>query len=255
MLYIHQLSDLNPKSAEIESVQMIRDIKNNPERFSEERLRKELSVYFISIEEIDKMILGLEHIEPAINKITKLTMNTNNSFEVVNLQRAISQLKEIPENLKSNIKYAESIIESQELISFMLYKILTNLPTIKSQPERMVYEQQIKSLFEKVLRNKENFVFRGNDIVHEGPLAQINALKESMGQGFFYTVKLDEHLNKLHFNDIKDRINKEDLLATEDIKKDIDIIKDGVLSAYNTNMRMINMGLIMYSYIRSMRGF
>ena len=51
MIYIHFLKDLNPKSAEIESVKILRELKKGKVSFSEDHLRSQFSKYFVNEDE------------------------------------------------------------------------------------------------------------------------------------------------------------------------------------------------------------
>ncbi|MBI2125689.1 hypothetical protein HYU08_03995 [Candidatus Woesearchaeota archaeon] len=87
-------------------------------------------------------------------------------------------------------------------------------------------------------------------MVHEGPVAQVNGLVESMQKGFFFHVSLEEEYKKVDFNTIKRRVPAEELQRVEAIEQNILKIKRAADTAYNANMRMINLSVILYSYVK-----
>ena len=73
MLYIHKFPDLNGKSAEIESVPIIRDIKKNIALpFSKQKLEEYVTGCLISKAEIEVIESKLPLIEPTINTVKEL---------------------------------------------------------------------------------------------------------------------------------------------------------------------------------------
>ncbi|HLD80347.1 MAG TPA: hypothetical protein VJA18_07360, partial [Candidatus Nanoarchaeia archaeon] len=104
-------------------------------------------------------------------------------------------------------------------------------------------------LFQFLLRN-QGFVFHAPDLVHEGPVAQVNGLVESMQKGFFFHRSLEEEYNKVDFSTIKRRVPSEELKRVEEIEQNILKIKKAADTAYNANMRMVNLSVILYSYVK-----
>jgi hypothetical protein len=71
-----------------------------------------------------------------------------------------------------------------------------------------------------------------------------------MENGFLFHLLLEEEINKIKFNIIKNRIPKEELERIEKIKQKVSDIKKGVDRAYENNMRMVQLAVILYSYIK-----
>src|SRR3989338_1779052 len=145
MLYIHTLKDLNPKSAEIESVMITREIKDkNSYPLVESKVNDHFSVFFISQTDIENMQNALQLIPSTVELIEQLPKTQGWEFEIVNIERASAALKEMPEALQNNINYAQSILHNQIFFAPEVTMILNKLPTLKSQDDRQKYEQRIK---------------------------------------------------------------------------------------------------------------
>ena len=255
MLYIHTLKDLNPKSAEIESVMITREIKDkNSYPLVESKVNDHFSVFFISQTDIENMQNALQLIPSTVELIEQLPQAQGWEFEIVNIERASAALKEMPEALQNNINYAQSILNNQIFFAPEVTMILNKLPTLKSQDDRQKYEQRIKALFAELLRTSD-FRFQFTDIVNEGQVERMNALVESMEKGFFFPVKLEEHLKKQDFTSISQRFPVEQIQKVHEITDNIKLIQKGVTRAYEHNMRMINQSVVLYSYIKWLRGF
>lgn len=255
MLYIHTLKDLNPKSAEIESVMIMREIKDkNSYPLVEEKVKDQFSNFFISQTDIENMQQALTFIPTTLELIEQLPKTPGWEFELVNVERASVALKEMPEALQNNIEYAQSILNNQIFFAPEVTMILNKLPTLKSQEDKLKYEQRIKALFAELLRTSE-FRFQFTDIVNEGQVERMNALIESMEKGFFFPVKIEEYLKKQEFNTISQRFPAEQIQKVSEITENIKHIQRGVTRAYEHNMRMINQSVVLYSYIKWLRGF
>lgn len=252
MLYIHQLKDLTPKSADIEVVPVIREIKTRtPYPLKAADVKDYLELFYVS--ESEKLAMGkaLEQIPSAIIDIQALLNSKDPDYEPVNLQRAITMLKEIPPFLLTNLNYAREIGAWQEgfvadFASF--FNIIPNLKN-KGQEEKVAVNNKLNSIFEKILRsNTMNFNYR--DVVSEGQKSRMADLSESMGKGFLFKVSLQEEIKKQSFDFIKGRIPGEKLRKADFIKLKIDDVKKGVDAAYDFNFRMINFSLVIYGYIK-----
>ncbi|MEK6853628.1 MAG: hypothetical protein AABX64_03005, partial [Nanoarchaeota archaeon] len=127
--------------------------------------------------------------------------------------------------------------------------VLNQIPKLRTADEKMRVNEQVKGLFQFLLRNP-NFAFQAQDMIHEGPVAQINGLAESMEKGFFFHVSLEEEYKKVDFATIKRRIPRQDLEKTAEIENHIRMIKKGLDAAYGANMRMVNLAVVLYSYVK-----
>lgn len=256
MLYIHQLKDLTPKSAEIESIPVIREIKTRtPVPLKEANVREYFELFFISESEKRHMTLALELIPKAVDEIDELLKANDHDFEAINLQRAIAMLKEIPPFLLNNLNYAKEISAWQENFVAGFAPLFNELPKIKSQSqqEREAVNAKLNNIFEKLLRNDE-FSFNYKDVISEGQLSRARDLYEIMEKGFFFHVLLEEEIKKQSFDLIKSRLSPEKLRKVDAIRMEVGHIKKGVESAYDMNMRMLQWALTVYGYVKWLTG-
>jgi hypothetical protein len=252
MLYIHQLKDLTPKSADIEVVPVIREIKTRtPYPLRGENVKDYLELFYVSESEKKYMGKALEQIPSAIADIQALENLKDPDYELVNLQRATAMLKEIPPFLLTNLNYARDIGDWQQgfVEGFAsLFNIIPNLKN-KGQEEKVAVNNKLNSIFEKILRS-DNLSFNYRDVVSEGQKSRMADLSESMAKGFFFKVLLEEEIKKQSFELIRSRIPGEKLRKIDFIRMKIDDIKKGVDTAYDLNFRMINWALVVYGYIK-----
>ncbi len=253
MLYIQTLKDLNPKTAEIESTPLIREIKrNNHLPLNGEALKEQFSVFLVSQTDIDALSKAIGLIPGAVEDITALP-NSNTEYELINLQRACSALQELAEPLNKNIEYMKKISEWQESSFGELASALNGLQSSKSSEEKKQCLQKMGALFDVLLRNDKEFVFNFWDIVNEAEIARVNFLTKIIDEGLFFHVKLEEHLKRQDFNAIRNRIPAEALEKVELIAGKITEIKKGIERAYESNMRMVNLSVVLYSFVKWMR--
>lgn len=253
MLYIHRLGDLNPKSADIESTLIIRELKKNNPRLVEEQFQSDFSTFFISDSDSNAISNALNLITPTIEEINKIFEKNDSLYEPINLKRAIDILKETPDPLFNNLNYAEDIKKWKDQFIKEITQILNVMPSLKKKEDMELYNNRLNIIFQKILRNKE-FLFNFDGIINEANTEHLNALSTSMENGFLFHILLEEEINKIKFSIIKNRIPKEELERAEKIKQKILEIKKGVDRAYDNNMRMIHMAVILYSYIKMISG-
>jgi hypothetical protein len=74
-----------------------------------------------------------------------------------------------------------------------------------------------------------------------------------MDHGFFFHVPIEDYLNKHEGKDMA-KSQTAEVAAIDSINKKINVIKDGVDRAYDANMRMLNMAVVLYAYIKWVRG-
>lgn len=251
MIYIHALKDLNPKSAEIEIVPLVRQLKQaNSLPLSEEKVSTQFSQFFITKEDIDLMSKTLEMIPLVIQEITDLAKTNSSNLELVNLKRAVSELQALPAGLKNNIDYLQKILSMQETIVPKLTLLMNTIPTLKTQQDKILYDKTIGALFADILRNNETFAFYSKDIVNEAHLARKDAVAEIMSTKAFFKVKMDEYLKKMAFSEISKRIPQEELAKVDEISRTIMEIKACIERVYNINMKLIEFAVTFYAYIR-----
>lgn len=252
MLYIHQLKDLTQKSADIESVFIIRELKQKtPLPLTELKVMNYFSLFFVSESEKNAMNRAYSLIDTTIQDILQLGKLEDPDFEPVNLQRAINMLKEIPDPLINNLNYAKEIGAWQEEMSKEFAPLLNTIPHLSSQQERVACNNRLNSIFEKLLRTKD-MAFNYRDIIYEAQTSRMANLNESLTRGFLFRTLLEEEIKKHDFNIIKHRIAPAKLEAVERINARAAEIKKGVDAAYEVNMRMLVWGLNIYAYIKWM---
>lgn len=250
MLYIHQLTHLSPRMADLESVYIVRELKEKmPFPLAGEKLEEAFCEFFISSSELQAIEGAISLVEPAIEQIKALLQKESPLYETINLQRSVQLLKAIPSALENNLNYLQQIQVWQSASSAEMAVLLNQIPKLRAMEEKVRVNQQVKNLFQFLLRNSE-FVFHARDMVHEGPVAQINGLAESMEKGFFFYVSLEEEHQKLDFAVIKKRLPSQELGEVAEIEHNIKQIKRGLDAAYNANMRMVNLSVILYSYVK-----
>ena len=109
LLYIHQLNHLTPKNAELESVYLVRELKQKLRYPLEEvKVRASLDSFRIQASDLQVMQEGLKAIQPTAEKITHLLLQRDAVHEPINVQRAIKQVKELEAPLQNNINYQHS---------------------------------------------------------------------------------------------------------------------------------------------------
>lgn len=251
MIYIHALKDLNPKSAEIEIVPIVRQLKQTASiPLSEEKISTQFSPFFITKEDVDLMSKTFEMIPAVIQEITDLAKTNSSNLELVNLKRAVSELQALPAGLKNNIDYLQKILSMQESIVPKLTLLMNTIPSLKTKEDKILYDKTIGVIFADILRNNETFAFYSKDIVNEAHLARKDAAAEIMSTKAFFKVKMDEYLKKLTFEQISKRIPQEELAKVDEISKKIMEIKSCIEKVYNLNMKLIEFAVTFYAYIR-----
>ncbi len=253
MLYIHKLQDLNPKSADIECFQLVREIKRRlmiP--VNEARLREEFLINFVSNTDLGMIEKSLTLIPETITEIGQL-FNGNDYYEVLNLQRACMGLKEVSEPLKNSLAYCKSIFEWQEIAIVEMMLLLNMMRSLNGLEEKKQFDLRVNNIFGKLLRNTDSFVYNYNGIIHEGEVSRVNSIMDMISQGTFFHVELEEHIKKLDFSIIKQRIPLEELNKVDAIKLKLYSIKAGIDRAYQTNLHMVNWALTFYAYISAIK--
>lgn len=247
MLYIHELKDLNLKTAEIEVTKLVRDIKKREKQpLTNQNLNNHISEFFISKTDMETMSKSLSLIPDTINAIVKLS-KAGGPYEPVNLKRACAALEEMPIPLSNNITYGQEIAEYQEVMIQDLVALLNQIPKLKTDADKRAHDKSMSPVFEKILRGK-TFHFNASDIINEAHIERMTFLAESVDKGFFFHVKLEEHLKKEdpRFKEVPSGERQ----VFDTIGKNISLIKAGIDRAYEHNMRMLNLAVILYAYVR-----
>ncbi|MBI5389365.1 hypothetical protein HZB01_03230 [Candidatus Woesearchaeota archaeon] len=255
MVYINKLQDLNPRSAKVESIALMRDIKKDVNfPLSQEKLKDQLTVFFFSKTDIDAMAAALECLPQVLMELAEILKENLNCYEPVNVQRTMNGLQEIPEPLNKNMDYAKRIFEWQDEFVPYVTALFNELPTLRTLDEKKVYEEKLKNIFAKILRQREDFAFKYADIINEAQVSRIRNLEESIKNGFLFNVKMDEYLLKKDFSMRSRRIPTMELDRIAQLNNKMMEIKRGVERAYDGNMRMIQMAILLFTYIEWLKG-
>ncbi len=254
MLYLHRLSDLNRKSADTESITLIREFKQKVTLpLSPEKMGEHFTDFLISESDLLAMDNALVLIEPTIELIKALMAENDPTYERVNLERALLLLKMIPDNLQTNIHFADDLVSWREEFITRATELLNLVPKLRTPEQKLAVNGQISNLFEKILRNSE-FNFNYMDVIHEAQTVTLAGLCEGLSKGYFFHISLEEELKKVSFDRIKERIPADKLKRAEEIEKRIQLIKKGVDRAYDVNMRMVGCAVHLYSYVKWVNG-
>ncbi len=254
MLYINKLSDLNRKSADTDSVLLIREFRQKVvPPLTVPQMEEHFTEFLISESDLLAMDNSLVLIEPTIEMIKALIAENDPVHERVNLERAIQVLKMIPGNLQQNIHFAEDLGAWRGEFITRSTELLNQIPRLRTSEQKVAVNNQISQLFEKILRNSQ-FGFNYLDIINEAHTANIAGLVEGLPKGYFFHITLEEELKKASFDRIKERIPADKLKKVEEIEKRIQLIKKGVDRAYDVNMRMVGCAVHLYSYVKWVNG-
>lgn len=251
MLYIHALHHLTTKTAEVESVYLIREIKSKtPYPLKEPQMKDYFADFSVSETDTQMMAQTLALVEPTIQEVERILQENDSVHESVALQRTLQMLKNVPLAMQKNLSFTEAIMYWQQgtFISDVT-TIFNSLPKLKTREEKIAGNDKLNEIFGKILRNKD-FAFNGYDLVNEGQVSEMGALMESINKGFLFHYTLEEELRKESFDNVKRRIPAAKVQEIDQIKKNIEEIKRGVERAYQCNMRMVNTALVMYAYVK-----
>lgn len=250
MLYINKLSDLNRKSADTDSVPLIREFRQKVSLpLTAATMERHFTEFLISESDLLAMDNALVLIEPTIEMIKALMAENDSMHERVNLERAIQLLKMMPDNLQQNIHFADELVSWRGYFIAKATELLNQIPQLRTQEQKIAMNGQVSVLFEKMLRNTQ-FSFNYLDVINEAHTANITGLVESLPKGYFFHITLEEELKKVTFDRIKERIPTDKLKKVEEIEKRIQLIKKGVDRAYDVNMRMVGCAVHLYSYVK-----
>ncbi len=254
MLYIHQLNHLSQKMADLESVYLVRELKEKtPYPLREEKLASLFSPFFVSPTELQAIDQSLNLVEPTMELVKSLLGKQLPLYESINLQRTIQMLLSLPVHLQNNLTFLQEFQIWQSSLHGDVASLLNRIPQLKMTEEKIKTNDQIKSMFMFLLRNKD-FFFNYHDVINEGQVATAESLREGMGKGYFFHFTLEEETKKLSYNEIKLRIPATELEAVAVIEENILKIKNGVDIAYKANMRVVNLSVILYSYVKWLTG-
>ena len=250
MLYIHKLSDLNPKSAEIESIPYVRGMNlGGAFPFKQQKVVELFAEAAISDGDAALIERSLHLLDPTLARLNGLLARNDPVHEPVDLKRTIQCLQSLALPLANNLQYSREAIALQQEFMAGAAGMLNSIPTLRTAEEKSRVNAEISAYFEKVLRSK-GFSFSHQDLVHEAQTRIVHDMAESFRNGYLFHFTLEDELRKAAFADIRSRIPAERLKEAEEIGTNISIIKEGVDVAYSLNMRMILWAVIFYACIK-----
>jgi hypothetical protein len=245
MLYIHELKDLNRKSADIEVTQLVRDIKKvQKQPLTAQALHNHLSQFYISKTDVDVMSRALDIIPDTVKMITALS-KSGGPYAVQNLKRAVSTIQEMPVALSNNITYGQRILDWQQSMAAELASLFNQIPKLTTDAQKKAHDRQLTDIFQMILRNPE-FVFNYKDIINEAHTLRMKSLQESIDKGFFFQVKLEEHLKGEQTKEVPPGHKQ----AMDTILKNLSLIRESIDRAYEHNLRMVSLAVMLYAYVK-----
>ena len=253
MLYVHTLQLLNPKTIELESIPIVRELKQKKQPINEDTVKARISSFFVTEEDMKVMELASAKVDPTLTKVKSILSENDSIHEQINLARTVQILEEMPNPLQNSMQYAESIEKLQAQLPKGMAELLTKIPSLKTREEKIVYNNKLSEVFQELLRNNQ-FMFDGRNVVNEGRLNHIRDLRDNLDKGFIFHFTLENELKKQNFEAISSSLPKEKLDQLEELKEDIDVIKEGIERAYDINMRMISVSIILYAYVKWVNG-
>ncbi len=254
MLYIHNLSDLNLKSAEIESVPFVRGIRQRAAfPLTQQKIEECFAGMFASENDIVLIERSLQPLGLALTKLNELLARNSPLYEPVNLHRAVQSLKPLEGHLVNNLVYAREVLALQQEFVVNAASLLNSIPSLSTAEEKSRANAELSSYFERVLRNK-GFSFTYHDIVYEAQKIVIHDLVESFRNGYVFHVTLEEEIRKASFAEIKGRIPADKLHEMEEIEGCLSLVKEGIDQAYGLNTRMVSWAIMLFSFIKCATG-
>ena len=248
MLYVHRLESFTARTADIESVYKIRELKQKMKYpFQQAEMDNQLLYFSVSPTDLKLMAESLELLAPTIQLLKKIAAEQNSLHEAVNLHRALKILEELPVPLRQNIAYAQEITALQEQLGAQLTPVLNIIPKLKASEEKVAANKKISDVFRQLLRT-EDFRFNFQDVIYEAQLNHIQGLETSLSKGYLFHISLEEELKKLNFEAIRQRIPAPQLEEADLVTQQVAAIRKGVERAYELNMRMVALSFEIYSY-------
>jgi len=253
MIYIHELKALNPKSAEIESVPIIREIKQKTRLpVSEEHMLSDFARFMVKDSDIKSMEKAAELIPLAMQEILDFSKASQNA-EQINLKRFHTGLQEIDEHLKVNVEFAKMIFSWQFPAMGEIAELVNKTRSLKTKEDKVRFNSEISTIFKTVLRNKQfNLLFW--DMVHEAQIQRAKEMMQAVEEGTLFHIEVDEFTKKTPFSEIRKRLPQEELAMFDSIAAKALEIKRGVDTAYDINTRMIGFAVQLYSYMKWLGG-
>ncbi|MBS3164324.1 hypothetical protein J4439_02745 [Candidatus Woesearchaeota archaeon] len=249
MIYIHGLRQLNRKSAEIECISLIRELKRKtPYPLEEPRVLDYFSEFLLS--ETDRKLIrqALEYLPPVVQELERIHAERDPLYEHINVERAVIMLKALPAPLEGNLSYLEQVGLWQEGAVPRIVGLLNSIPRLAGQEQALAL-QKMDALFKELLRC-DALAFNAQGICGEEQTALASALRESFSTGFIFHVSVEETLKRLTFAQVRQRLPPESLSSFDTTIYRVEEICKGVERAYEANMRLVRWALVLYAYTK-----
>ncbi|MBW3017472.1 hypothetical protein KY316_03790, partial [Candidatus Woesearchaeota archaeon] len=191
-------------------------------------------------------------IKPTLAELREISKKKDPVHEPINIARAIDMLESLYEPLSATIKFSELVENSRTAMIQSLVYSFNTLPKAKAKELQVQVNAKLNEVFTTILRCTD-FRFNESGVVGEAELKKARALNESMANGYFFHVSLEEEIKKLKFASIRERIPASQLKQYDDIAVKINSIKTGIERAHEHNMLMVNLAVLLYSYIKMLR--
>ena len=150
MLYIHKLSQFNQKAADLESVYLIRELKQKtPFPFINNQIQELLTEFLVS--DTDKTLIeqALPLIEPTIAIANKLVDEKSELHETANCIRTTQILRELPVPIQNSLLYVYDLHNWQKQFTEEITPLLNSLSKLRNADQKIVanYSLAAKTLF------------------------------------------------------------------------------------------------------------
>lgn len=250
MIYIHRLYDLNPKSADIESVELLRSLRKSPFSFIDAGTFSNGSEHFFLSETDKELMSKASHLIPQlIQEISDIATRKDPIYEELNLMRALTLLTDAKDPLVNNIDYCHAITRQRGELLNNFVNAINAIPKLKATEEKIKCNEKLKSVFKSILRH-DDFVFNSESLVQEGEVENISSLLESMKNGFIIRFTIEEDIKKIKFTTVRNRLPKHVLEHLDSMITRLEEIKKGIKRAYDFNIGMIELSIIMYAHVK-----
>src|SRR3989338_1961452 len=204
MLFIHKLSDLSIRSAQSESIPLIRSFRKQLS-FPVGDLSPLFRECMISDNEISQMNSGLDSVGIMMEKARSLLREKAGIHEPINLNRLIQSLELVPQLLEANIAFAKEMQEWRPQLLKEIEAIINTLPFLRTAEQKNAANEKISTIFSRLLRNPE-FKFNYAGLIHEGHVEMSTGLASGMEKGYIFHIALEEEIHKVPFSVIKQRM-------------------------------------------------
>ena len=187
MLYTHRLDQLNPKGAELESVYLVRDIRQRTSLpLVPHKVQEHFSEFYLKDEDTDAMEQALLLIEPTLEMIKQLQNSKDPLYEEINLVRTLQLLQFQIEPLQNNIAFSREIKNFQVEFAARATAVLNCVNKAKGREEKVAANDELNRLFAQILRTTDfRFHFAKNKKRRRGILGRSGGKSGDHRSGIF----------------------------------------------------------------------